>query len=328
VAPDDDARLIGVSASAIDVIASPSTRAALNAIPGDGLSAQVLATATKDAIEDKGDYTSLYCNGSMKFNNSTDVAYYYSVTEGSKKWYPTDQDWVYLSGLYPAGWDVDEIDSYGRVESGSLLDGKTDLMYAKNVKSTMFSSSNQPLEFKHLLTQLKFKLTTTLDETKVVRVKTIKLTKTGAYEHKLYANCCVALNTGAVIFEDWGPTELLGYLNDDTEWNGLQIDVRDNPGEIRGYVLAPSLSAAQVSSLTAVDYTLSVKYEIDDTSADKKQDLERTAKIQLLDTGSSPYTADTHGKSFIVTLNFNQEITAKATIAEWTDGGKASADVE
>jgi hypothetical protein len=327
VAPDDDARLIGVSASAIDVIASPSTRAALNAIPGTGLSAQVLATKNKDTNEEKGDYTSLYCDGIMKFNNSTDVAYYISVTEGSKKWYPTDQNWVYLSGLYPTGWDVTGIGSNGLVEF-KLKEGNEDLMYASNVKSTMFSSSNQPLEFKHLLTQLKFKLTTTLD--KGVYVKTIKLIQAGAQknEQDFPILCKVKLNnTDDVEFIDseFGPDELLGYLNDDTKWeDATNIDARTDKDVVKGYVLAPSLSAAQVSSL-AVDYTLSVKYEID---SEPKQYLERTAKIQLLDTGSSPYTADTHGKSFVVTLNFNQEITAKATIAEWTDGGTANSPVE
>jgi hypothetical protein len=325
VAPDDDARLIGVSASTIDVIASPSTRAALNAIPGDGLSAQVLAT--KNEATGNGDYTSLYCDGTMKFNNSTDVAYYHSVTEGSKKWYPTDQDWVYLSGLYPAtGWDVDNIGSYGRVVFDSM-DGKTDLMYAGDVKSTMFSSSAATLEFKHLLTQLKFKLNTPIDNKSVV-VKTIKLIRTGAQEndHEFPIVCRVKLNNTddvEFIYTGFGDTELFGYLNDDTKWDGLAIDVQENKNVVKGYVLAPSLTAIQVSS-SAVDYKLEVTYRINNDPY-----ITRYAKINLRNsTDTADYADDTKGKSFEVTLNFNQEITAKATIAEWTDGGIASAPVE
>jgi hypothetical protein len=336
VAPDDDARLIGVSASAIDVIASPSTRAPFTATAFSGQEVQVLATKTKHATEDKGDYGTdkIYCNGTMLFDGS-DVTYYNTALYGleGSKWYP-DQGWVYLSGLYPYNhWKTESISN--GVVSSHLLTGKEDLMYAGDVKSEMLGTT-ATLNFKHLLTLLNFNLATSLD--KDVIVQKITLREIASSDKKKFnVYCKIDLNDtgtpptfsyGNADANEWyycflasGSGESISYTGN--EWEDKSINAKDNDDDVEGYVLAPPLAADKVTS-SDPDYTLEVTYKINNDPY-----ITRSAKINLLNDQNGNYDADTAGKSFNVTLNFDKvEITAKATIAEWTDGGTANSSVE
>jgi hypothetical protein len=306
-APDDDARLIRVSASAIDVIASQSTRAVVEGETFSGQTARVLATAVGS------DYSSLYCNGTMTFSEH-DYAYYGTTIEGSRH-YPEDEQMVQICGLYPAnGWvGINGLEVINTFVS-HYVDGASDLMYANTVRSYAYQDGDV-LEFYHLLTLLNFKLTKTVDN--AIVVEEIILTKMNN-NGRLQMTCAVNIVDGASGFSSGMDDDQINakMVNSDYDLNGYEISIDD---DVDAYMLVPPLKNSEVS---VRDYTLYVRYSIDygDTQ-------EATVYLQLYDE-DGPYSGSTAGKSFDITLIFKgYKITATASISPWGTGGYASAEI-
>jgi hypothetical protein len=300
---DDDARLIRVSASATDVIASQSTRAVVGDEQFSGQDALVLGTKTEN------NYATLHCNGTMTFNGIGVVGYNDTEFTGSK-YFPAEGT-VYLSGFYPASnWTI----SNGTVTH--TVDGETDLMYAQSVPNTKGDDDNPPLTFTHVLTLLNLSLKKD-EAAPTITVNKIELTGTGGTGSLVNTTCNVNLNTPEVTFSGGtGDTKLIcNQVDSDDDFTGQSYDLETNADE-KAWVLAPSLKQSEVG--TPKDYTLSVTYSIDTTDQPvAKVDLQLTSPD-----GSTPYNADTAGHCFDITLNFKGGgITATAKIVEWKDGG-------
>jgi hypothetical protein len=310
-APDDDARLIRVSASAIDVTASQSTRAVVEGDKFSGQDARVLA-----ALTDAG-YADLRCNGIITFTNSTGAYGYGSINDGSNKYYPASGT-VYLSGLYPStGWSCD---TGTTISDGTVTrtvdDGKTDLLYAQSVENKKGLTTNDPLEFRHVLTQLNLWLKKD-GAAPTITVKKIELTGTGGTGNHVNTTCSVNLNTKEVTFSGGSSstTIVCKQTGSDEEFVNQSYSLSTDAAE-KAWVLAPSLKQSEVG--TDKDYTLSVTYSID-TNEQPVQPVH----LQLTTTdGTTLYDADTAGRRFNITLNFKGGgITATAKIAQWQPGG-------
>jgi hypothetical protein len=316
---DDDARLIRVSASAIDVTASQSTRAVVEGNAFSGQDARVLA-----ALADNG-YADLHCNGIITFTNSTDTYSYGSTTEGSSRYYTSDNK-VYLSGLYPSSdWGCDTGTTISNGTVTRVVDGKIDLLYAESVENNKGFATTHPLEFHHVLTLLNLKLAKSV--TVPVVVKSISLVGTNGVENYVnYKKCSVNLNTKIVSFSDNNEGAAIPcYLkDDDAAFDSKAIELTQaDPSSVtaQAYVLAPALEDDQVD--TDKDYVLSISYSID--GLDQYPAL---VPLRLLTSTSGKWDASTAGQSFDIALTFKgSEITAKAIITQWLTGGKANEDV-
>jgi hypothetical protein len=307
-APDDDARLIRVSASAIDVIASQSTRAVVEGSAFSGQTARVLATV------EGGDYSSLHCNGTMTFNNY-DYAYYDNISPSSSKHYPADGV-VMIYGLYPANdWvghndlDVEE------AKVSHTVDGCTDLMMTNIGKSVLNGICD--INFRHLLTLLNFKLTKTVSNT--INVEEIILTKTAANNGEVHTKCDVFLNEEDVDFYSDPNNVVISAFQVHSDY-GFADEVRTDD-DVVAYMLVAPLSKTEVDR-SEKDYTLTVTYTIDFGEPQIA-----TVDLQLYN-GSIPYSGSTMGKSFEITLTFKgHKITAQAYMNEWDTGGTAEGTI-
>jgi hypothetical protein len=310
----DDARLIRVSASAIDVIVSQSTRTVV--VGGTFLNTQtrVLATANAD------NYATLHCNGTMTFNGT--AASGYADGYSGSKYFPAAGT-VYLSGLYPSsGWGCD---SGTAIENGTVthgVDGKTDLLYAASVTSTLGGTTAE-LEFNHVLTLLQLSLKKAVTTT--ITVKKIELKGTAASNGFVNTTCSVALNGKTVSFSGGSdgttiPCYLTTETYTDTPFTGQSVALTMSAVE-KAYVLAPALTDSEVDSDT--DYTLSVTYSIDATDQPVVE-----VPLQLTTNGTIPFNATTAGKSFGITLNFiGGAIKTAASITDWSSEGTFSVDI-
>jgi hypothetical protein len=309
---DDDARLIRVSASAIDVTASQSTRTVVEGNAFSSQDARVLATAVSD------NYAALHCNGTMTFN-STAPSNYGSISAGSSKYYPISGT-VYLSGLYPAdNWNNHNDLAVTNGTVTHTVDGQTDLLYAGSESSTL-DAATTVLTFKHVLTLLKIYLKA---ETTPITVTSIILTGTGGAGSYVNTTCNVNLNTEAVTFSGGTEATILNcYVTGTNTTFTSQAAVLSTSGaEEKAYVLAPALDKDEVAG--DEDYTLYVAYNIGTTEQEPVP-----VNLQLCSSGSTAYNANTAGKSFNITLTFKgSQITATANISPWSPGGIASGTI-
>jgi hypothetical protein len=320
---DDDARLIGVSASAIDVTASQSTRAAITAETFSDETARVLATKVQN------DYSSLYSNGTMTFKGES-TAYYNGDPIGTGgKYYPADNErTVYLNGLYPStGWSCDASTSISGGSVTHTVDGCSDLMYAPSVESKL-GESNDPLRFDHVLTLLNLKLSQT-GGTEIITVTKIELI--GVADGNVNTTCNVNLTDGGVTFSSGSETTIACYRRNnegvysDNKFESHNYGLTVTP-IFGSYVLAPALDANEVSG--DVDYKFGVTYYVGEHQG-VPPTFTKPVPVQLYDKNNIKYAASTKGQSFVINLIFRgTEITAKATIAEWGDGGTGSGYVD
>ena len=253
------------------------------------------------------DYTSANiitnANGTITFKDNGASAYGFDPAA----YFEGNAD-AYLCGLYPTeGW--------GSISTTAQItfDGDDDVMAAKEV--TAEKGEEAPtLEFLHKLTKLMIQFKSEDGAPgQWGKVTKIELTKVGAAVPANVAT--VTLETGTVEFSGTAVTPCYVWNTSytTTKFDGQSVTLPDNSEAeaINGaYVLCQPTDAQGTS-----DYTLKVYTE------------NMTGGVEVpinCDT-----TGDTTGKEITVTLTFKTtQITAKATVKDWENGGTASGNVE
>lgn len=269
-----------------------------------------------------GDYSSPYgdSHACMVFADQGTTAVGFVGSDGSTpapKYYPANGGNVYLCGLYPH-------DKWGTptTAASATIDGKTDLMYAKEVTTTktdvQTGGTPKTLAFNHLLTKLDIVLLAESETAKTTwgKVTSLKLTKQGtAAPH----------NSVSVTFADGNATTSGSaadgfdcYLNGgDTPVSSQELVVGSSTDAV-AYVLC-----APVNAETGTDhYTMSVATENNPSAIEVPLTLQYAGDFD----GSKISTA---GQAFKVTLTFKStQIEAKATVTAWKEAGTATGDIQ
>lgn len=210
--------------------------------------------------------------------------------------YPENGDWIYLVAVAP------ETSTYNS-SNGSVsykLTGQTDLMYAKQIQGnrwdgSRFSNTDHskdiPLEYVHLLTQLKFKAQKITADGLPVKVK--KITVKGKKD------VSVDLASGKTTFS-----------GDDAD---LTLELKDGGTEITETTATELDGCLLLPPLTSGAYKLTVE-----TSIGTFEDLDITFESVGGDTSGSNHFAAGH--SYEITLNIgDRELEILSiTVAQWT----------
>lgn len=218
-----------------------------------------------------------------------------SVSLSDKPSYPENGDWIYLVAVAP------KTSTYN-TSAGSVsytLTGQTDLMYAKQIRGNRWDGSrfsntdpskDIPLEYAHLLTQLKFKAQKT---EKGLSVKVKKITVEGKKE------VSVDLVSGETTFS-----------GDDAD---LTLELKDGGTEITETTATELDGCLLLPPLTSGAYKLTVE-----TSIGTFENLDITFEsVGSNPSGSNHFAA---GHSYEITLNIGDrklEILS-ITVAQWT----------
>lgn len=223
-----------------------------------------------------------------------------SVSLPGKPTYPENGDWIYLVAVAPKTSAYDS-------SSGSVsytLTGQTDLMYAQQIQGnrwdgSRFSNTDNtkdiPLEYRHLLTQLKFKAQKVTADGLPVKVQ--KITVKGKKE--------VSVNLAS------GKTTFSGSDAD------LTLELKDGGTEITGTTATDLNACLLLLPLTSGAYKLTVE-----TSIGTFENLDITFD-STSGGGSSSSPGSNHfaaGHSYEITLNIGDrelEILS-VTVAQWT----------
>jgi len=196
--------------------------------------------------------------------------------------YPMTEDFVYCVGLYPAmGWEIsDDCSTVSRV-----LDGKTDLMFAPQIRGTWQAPLSSQV-YQHLLTWVNVTIRAMSED---VEKYWGKLTSVQFVNPS--SKISIKLGDGVVI-GDTKP-EHLEML---TEQLPLKITIQD-----LGYVLCAPANT----------YKLLIKTE--------KQQREVTVALKHLD--GSVFTGDAKGKQFILNLYFYpfNVVEAESFLIPWNE---------
>ena len=211
--------------------------------------------------------------------------------------YPENGDWIYLVAVAP------ETSTYNS-SNGSVsykLTGQTDLMYAKQIQGnrwdgSRFSNTDHskdiPLEYVHLLTQLKFKAQKVASGGLAVKVKSITI--------KGQETVKVDLASGKATFSGSAVDLKLTPANGETE-----IGTTPSATDL-GCLLLPPLESEQAYQLTV------------ETSIGTFEDL----GITFESVGGSPSSSNhfAAGHSYEITLNIgDRELEILSiTVAQWT----------
>lgn len=263
------------------------------------------------------DYSSPYGGDHkyMKFSDNGTTAVGFVNTDGmtpSPKYYPSDNSNVYLCGLYPHN-------SWSEISSTATasIDGKTDLMIAKEITVSKASQS-QTLVFEHLLTKLDIKIQAedataiaTWGNVTAVKLKNVK-TDTPA------GSVTVGLGTGIATFQT-GSQSITCY-----QWNtaytdsGFSSQALTTTATNAAYVLCQPVTTAGNS---VSEYTLTV------STINHSAEVEVPISLQGAD-GQELSDTDTSGQAFTVTLTFKStQIEAKVSVTDWVSGGTASGEI-
>lgn len=279
----------------------------------NSLQAVVLTSLTS------GNYSSLYCTGTMTFKGSVDGVAYDRPYTGTNTFQGTDIH--YLSGVYPKEFAI------GSSTATMTITGKEDVMYAPEVATTRDKVQNldfATLAFTHQLTKLETRFRA--DGPDAIgafgNIKKIELIK--ANDADINTGASIALNTGAVTFGAPTITSLNCYgmtvgADDvvsygDVVYAGNHLLTTD--ATFLAYTLAPPVNAAIAT--TAKEYTFRV------TCNNGGADIVKTAEIDLKDVDGNLFVGPTAGYSFLVTFHFSKnEINAVATVQDWRDGGES-----
>lgn len=250
------------------------------------------------ASKRNGIYTGIPSNADPdEWQKDTKVETGGSVSLPGNPTYPENGDWIYLVAVAP------KTSTYNS-SSGSVsytLTGQTDLMYAAQIRGnrwegSRFSNTDNtkdiPLEYAHLLTQLKFKAQKITSDG--LPVKVMKITVKGKKE------VSVDLASGEAKFS-----------GEDTD---LALELKDGGTEITattatdplGCLLLPPLSSGNAYLLTV------------ETSIGTFEDLDITFEsVGGSPSGSNHFAA---GHSYEITLNIgDRELEILSiTVAQWT----------
>ena len=297
-----------------------ATKAPFEGVVGSGneLRAFIPVSATS------GNYAAPYAgsHGYMKFaDNATTAAGFVSSadwTTPAPKYYDADASKpVYMCGLYPH----DVWRTTLSTTAAATIDGKSDLMAAKEVASTKLDVQSggtiKTLDFKHLLTKLDIELMAENADAKESwgAVTSLVLSKAGTAEPANTAT--VTLSDGTATFS--GAADTKCYKTDDAEISATsKLELPVSPSKAEAYTLCQPVNASTGSG----HYTLEVTTE-NHTSA---------YGIPLTISYNADFSGDkssTAGQAFTVTLTFKSStIQAKATVAEWEDAGTATGTIQ
>lgn len=224
-----------------------------------------------------------------------------SVSLPDNSFYPENGDWIYLVAVTPKLSSSSAYNSVGGSVSYTLT-GQTDLMYAKQIKGNRWDGSrfsntdntkDSPLEYMHLLTQLKFKAQKEATGGLTVKVKSITI--------KGLTTATVALSSGKTTFSGNEGSLKLTVADGGKEISGT------TPATDLGYLLLPPLASNKAYKLTV------------ETSIGTFEDLEITFDSVSGGAGSgNDHFAQGH--SYEITLNIgDRELEViSVTVADWT----------
>lgn len=249
------------------------------------------------ASKRNGIYTGIPSNADPnEWQKDTTVKKDGSVSLPDNPTYPENGDWIYLVAVAPKTSTYDS--SAGSVSY--TLTGQTDLMYAKQIQGnrwdgSRFSNTDNtkdiPLEYAHLLTQLKFKAQKVASGGLAVKVKSITI--------KGQETVKVDLASGKATFSGSAVDLKLTPTNGETE-----IETAPSATDL-GCLLLPPLSEGA--------YQLTVE-----TSIGTFEDLGITFEsVGNNPSGSNHFAA---GHSYEITLNIgDRELEILSiTVAQWT----------
>jgi len=252
----------------------------------------------------------------IDYHNST------CFTSGDKQlldhqlFYPENKDMVYFVGLCPRsqdGWNVDEsIPGSGQYDVAKhIFDGKTDVMYASEVKNNLDSSSKLPiLTYRHVLTWIKFNVVADSQDAIDAWGKVRKIT--------ISSNSRVNINvsTDTCTFDNLNPA-LPAYcykkgVSTDIAFENQSIELTTSPQEV-AYTLCAAVIAGDADGENEYSITIDTEYRPN-----------TTVPINLKKAGGTDnYAGNTGGCQFTVTLRFKlgENIVTTARATEWSNGG-------
>ncbi|MDE5906898.1 MAG: fimbrillin family protein [Alistipes sp.] len=279
------------------------------------------------------DYSTLWntADDEMVFTNSTDSIGFKTTAA----YYPADGSTVYLCGFYPySGWT----EGTNRSHMDFIIDGKTDVMTAKEVsgdktKAQDKNEASPALTFEHLLTQLVVKVQAADSAAytawgKITDMCLVKASGHTGNDRAIYPLVRVTPGTGAAAYRVDDDANYLSSLDfygiekgDSTTNN---VFGKNDTGAAAPVALpvpaddkAVAVAYTLVTPVTATEkhYTLVIKTE--------NHTDEYVIPVTLYQKDSTDaFTDETTGYSFDIELTFNAtEILAKASVADWKEGG-------
>lgn len=244
-----------------------------------------------------GIYTGIPTTDADEWQKDATVQIGGSVSLPDNPSYPENGDWIYLVAVAPETSTYNSFDGF----VSYTLTGQTDLMYAKQIQGnrwdgSRFSNTDNtkdiPLEYVHLLTQLKFKAQKMASGGLAVKVKSITI--------KGQETVKVDLASGKATFSGDAVDLKLTPTNGETE-----IETAPSATDL-GCLLLPPLESEQAYQLTV------------ETSIGTFEDL----GITFESVGNNPSGSNhfASGHSYEITLNIgDRELEILSiTVAQWT----------
>lgn len=203
---------------------------------------QAFGTTVFASMREK-DYTGLTQPANAKeWKKDTEVQTNGSVSLPGNPTYPENGDWLYLVAVAP------KISSYddGTGEATYALTGRTDLMYARQIRGNRWDGSRfsntdgsvTPLVYTHLLTQLTFKAKKENLDGLTIKVKKISVTTTNSVT--------LALTDGKTSFSGSGELSVT-FPEEGIDVSGTEVI------ELTGALLLPPLASASDSYQLTVE---------------------------------------------------------------------------
>lgn len=288
---------------------------------GDGneLTARVLAsTAAGNYQADKllagGDGTITFTDNDQTAQGFDKTPVYYPVT-GS----------VWLAGLYPSGgvWTI----SPDGASATAPIDGKTDLMAAKQVETDKTDCQNggspETLSFKHLLTRLDIRVQA---ESEAARKAWGKITDIVLKVPQSSLAVDLAAGTASESTRSGSVTHCYVVADGrpgDQAFSGQAVEIPLKPAGEDIKTDAAYVLCLPIEDVTAKPaYILNVKTEKYAQGMDVEIDLQANA-------GQPSLSGSTAGQAFVVTLTFKAtEVKAKADVTAWDYAGNASSSLQ
>ena len=287
-----------------------------------------------------GNYVTIWntADDQMLFTDANQVGF-----QTTPSYFPTDGSEVSLIGFYPStGW-VNVHSGTATNNFDYTIDGKSDVMFAKEVKtkkSEALAGTYPTLAFEHQLTQLVIKV-------EAESAAAAAATSAGGWG-KVTDICLVAANKKDIppVVRVAATSGTVTYRSDeatDEDLESLPCYIVDEDGTFTDDAFAPIEMAypteadAATFEAPAVAYSLVRPVTTANVSKDHYTLLVKTESepngrevlVTLKDSSDVDFVSPTTGYAFNITLTFKAtDIEAKATVTEWKQGGNTSIDIE
>lgn len=307
------------------------TRAPFEGTEGTALNPLV----TKVLVKTGADYGTLYNAADTKITFADVNPTGFAVT---KYYYPATGTSVNICGLYPyegvapnaAAWTING--ALG--EAYFTFNGSHDVMAAPQVTSSkadvQAATPTYPtLAFKHLLTLLKVHVVAATDAAitawgKITKIELVNANSGVSTGVAPLSRATVNLTAGTAATGTFATglnpfpfyTVSGGTVYDETAFTGQTLDLTTTS------TLAAYSLVAPVTADGTEDFVLKVYAQNAPAGG-------VSVPIGLLTTGGATYSGDTQGKAFTITLTFKAtEITPKASVTAWDNGGKSDPEIK